>query len=177
MTATPYVKQAWIDGDTTKPTSAARLGVIETGIFDAHYRPSVAVYHSAGVSIPNNADTAVVFDTESYDTDSMHSTVSNTARLVAPVAGKYDIKGRLAFNANATGLRYLKIRLNGTTVIDWDAENSPTAGQTTFLGVARDSLMSASDYVELLAFQNSGGALGTGSGPALIHFEMHLVSY
>ena len=46
----------------------------------------------------------------------MHSTVSNTGRITATTAGKYLIGGHIEFAANATGLRELYIRLNGTTI-------------------------------------------------------------
>ena len=177
MAPTPYVKQTWVDNNGANPLSAARLGVIETGVFDAHYRPSVAVYASALLGIPNATPTIITFNTESYDTDSMHSTVSNTGRLVAPVAGKYRIAGRVVLTANATGTRILDLRLNGTTQIDQDADGAPTAATGCYLHVDRDYLMAASDYVEMLITQTGGGTLNTASGISNMHFEMHLASY
>jgi hypothetical protein len=175
--ATPYVKQTWIDNNGANPLSAARLGVIETGIFDAHYRPSAAVYNSAAQSIPNTTLTVVTFNTELYDTDNMHSTVSNTGRLVAPVAGKYHIAARIGFVTNATGGRQGLLRVNGVTNIDQDIDFGPTAAGACYLLLATDYLMAAADYVEVTVVQTSGGALNTSSGFSDTHFSMHLASY
>lgn len=175
--ATPYVKQTWVDGDTSKPFSAARLGVIETGIFDAHYRPSVGVHRSGVQAITTSTLTTITWDVEEYDTDAMHSTVSNTGRLVAPVAGKYDITGRAMFATNATGFRQAQIRVNGTTVIDTDTDYGPTAAGPCYLDLGRDWVLAASDYIEMLVSQSSGGNLNVGGGLDLLHLEMHLASY
>lgn len=176
MTPTPYVKQTWIDGDTTKPLSAARMGVLENGIFDAHYRPCVSCFRSAAQSIPNTTATVITFDSEVYDTDNFHSTVTNTGRLTAPVAGKYMVTGAVLMTANATGARVLDLRINGAGVIDEDAL-VPSAAQSTYLRVSRPYLFAAADFVELLIIQTSGGALNTGAGLSQIHFSMQLESY
>lgn len=174
--ATPYVKQTWADGDNTKPVSAARMGVIETGVFDAHYRPRCAVYASAPLGFASAAVAVITFDTELYDSNSMHSTVSNTARITAPVAGTYLITGRCVWVANATGTRTLQARLNGTTIIDDDSHEGSAASSRALL-VSRQYLLAASDYVELLGNQTSGGSLNTGSGRSQLRFEMALLSY
>lgn len=176
--ATPYVKQTWVDGDITKPLSAARMGVIEQGIFDAHYRPSVAVWRSAAQAIATSTVTAITWDTELYDTDAMHSTSSNTARLTAPVAGKYHISGTAQFAANATGFRAAWLRINGSTLIDADQDGAPVASADCFLHVSRDWLFAAADYVELVVEQSSGGSLNFG-GTTISDagLQMHCVSY
>lgn len=175
--ATPYVKQTWIDNNGANPLSAARLGVIETGIFDAHYRPCVAVFGSAALSIPNATTTIITFNSETYDTDAMHSTVSNTGRLTAPVAGKYHITGRLAFAANGTGTRQLFIRLNGTTTLDEDVVQAPNAANICSLFCSVDYPLAAADFVELCVTQTSGGALNTSSGLLDLRFSMFVASY
>lgn len=176
MTPTPYVKQTWIDGDSTKPTSAARLGVMEQGIFDAHYRPNVSVSQAAQLTLTTGTTTVITFDTENFDsTGSMHSTVTNTGRLVAPVTGTYRISGRCAFVANAGGIRVVSIRVNGTTVIDTASDEATSSAM--YLHVGRDWSLTAGDYVEMTAVQNSGGNLLTGAGIDQMHFEMHDVSY
>lgn len=175
--ATPYVKQTWVDGDTSKPFSAARLGVIENGIFDAHYRPSVKVHNTIGQSIATATQTVLTWNTEEYDTDAMHSTVSNTGRLVAPVAGKYHIEGRIAFPTNATGFRQAQIRATGVTVYDTDTDYGPTAAGACYLHVSTFALLAAADYVEMLCSQNSGGSLTAGGSLDSQWFAMHLLSY
>ena len=67
--------------------------------------------------------TNLTFDTERYDTDNFHSTVSNTDRLTVPKAGKYLLYAGFRFAVNGTGYRQIFIRLNGATGIainSWD---------------------------------------------------------
>jgi hypothetical protein len=70
------------------------------------------VYNSANQSIPNDADTALTFDSERFDTNAFHSTATNTSRITIP--GMYLVFGGIEFAASATGLRYLYFRLNGS---------------------------------------------------------------
>src|SRR4051794_16526480 len=58
--------------------------------------PSCAVYNDAAQSIPDGALTALTFNTEHFDTDSIHSTSSNTSRLTCQTAGIYVITASAA---------------------------------------------------------------------------------
>lgn len=171
---TPYVKQTWADTNPSFPLSAARMLVLESGIFDAHYRPYVRVGASANPSIPNSAMTTVAFDTEAYDTDNIHSTTVNNSRLTATTAGFYSIGGTLSYTANATGYRALQILLNGATVLAGQGFVSSALSQSAnWLNVSTMMFLSAADFVEVQTFQSSGGALVAGT-PL---FWMALVSY
>jgi len=116
-------------------------------------------YNSANISIPNATTTALTFNSESYDYDTIHSTSSNTGRLTAKKSGVYQITGGGAFAANATGGRQFAIRVNGSTYIG--ATFVPTVGgsYTTNLDVSAMYKLNLNDYVELVAFQTSGGSL------------------
>jgi len=121
--------------------------------------PSARVFNSANQSIADSSTVALAFNSERYDTDSMHDTVTNNTRLTCNTTGTYSITGSVQFAANGTGRRLVQIRLNGATVIG--SASVPTASGTfnTDLFVTTDYQLSATDYVELVAFQNSGGAL------------------
>jgi hypothetical protein len=47
MPTIPYVVQTWTDGSGSTPLSAARMGVLESGIFNLSYAPTVRVYRTA----------------------------------------------------------------------------------------------------------------------------------
>jgi hypothetical protein len=131
------------------------------------------VYNSANIACANATVTALTFDTERYDSDSIHSTVSNTSRLVAPLAGRYLITGMMRYAAAANNTRYAQIRLNGTTFI---ASNSLIAAVSDNhdLSVATIYQLAAGDYVELIAYQNSGGSVNVvASGNFSPEFAMH----
>src|SRR6266498_153432 len=116
--AVPYVKQTWTDGSGgATPVSAARLGVIEQGIYDAHRMPCARVYHNVAQTTTTAIALALAFNSERFDTDTIHDTLTNNTRLTCKTAGVYEIGGGVEFAANATGVRSLQIRLNGTTAI------------------------------------------------------------
>lgn len=127
-------------------------------------------YNSANLSIPHNTSTNLTFNSERYDTDpngEIHSTASNTGRLTCRTAGKYLLAATVAFDANATGVRSISLLLNGASFIA--QVQLPSAGSTfaTSLSIATLYDLAAGDYVEVAAFQTSGGALNVlvGSTP------------
>lgn len=119
------------------------------------------VYNNANVSITTSGVSQnVTFNSERFDTDAFHDTGSNTDRLVVPTGkgGKYLITGHLQYAANATGIRSIGINLNGTTNLAQHNQNANASG-TTIMSVSTVYELSAGDYVVLVAFQSSGGAL------------------
>jgi hypothetical protein len=51
-------------------------------------------------AIPNQTDTALVLDTERFDTANMHDNAApNNTKLVAPVTGIYNISASVIFTA------------------------------------------------------------------------------
>ena len=118
------------------------------------------VNETAAQSISNNTLTVVTFSVERWDTDTIHSTVSNTGRLTATTAGKYVICGNLSMAANATGVRDMIIQLNGVTQI-MESRLTNLANSAQYLEGCTLYNLAATNYVEMLIYQNSGGALNT----------------
>ena len=126
---------------------------------------SVRVKNSVAQSVADNTMTVVTFDQEVFDTDTMHSTSSNTGRLTATTAGKYLITVVLQFDSNATGNRWIQFRKNGSTLIQSFVQQADQS-TATYLHLSCLADLSATDYVEVQVQQTSGGALnihGTGS--------------
>jgi hypothetical protein len=124
--------------------------------------PKARVTRSSTQSISNNTVTAVSFNSEQDDNDGIYSAGSPT-RLTAARAGKYSVTGAIEWAANATGTRFLALRVNGTTYIAMARQMTVTGGATTEMHIARDWDFAASDYVEMIVFQDSGGALNIGA--------------
>jgi len=123
-----------------------------------------SVYNSAYISIPNNTDTILTFNTENFDTNSYHDTSTNTSRLTVPTTGKYLITANAGFAANATGYRFAKIVKNGaTTVSNINTMASPNGTYDTHINNSVVVSATAADYFEIIVFQNSGGALNGGA--------------
>jgi hypothetical protein len=125
--------------------------------------PQVRVTNSGTQSIPNGTDTALTFDTETFDTDSMHSTVSNTSRLTCQTPGLYHITGGAEFSTNATGLRACVIKINGSTPIGFGTSVPGSSVSSALNRLTANMIyrLSAGDYVEFMVHQTSGAALST----------------
>jgi hypothetical protein len=108
----------------------------------------------------NNAQTPVTWDTETFDTDSMHNPSSNPSRITFTTAGKYIVSGSITFaNTNATGARGAHIRLNGSTRIGSHNMQPDSTNDhhkiTVTTGVYE---FDATDYVELTGEVGDAGA-------------------
>jgi hypothetical protein len=122
--------------------------------------PQARVYHNANQSITTAVETALALNSERFDNDVIHDTVTNNSRLTCKTAGKYAIGGHIEWAVNATGTRLARIRLNGATFIA--SSDGPVAGHGTYN--IRNNVMTlydlaVNDYVELMAFQDSGAGL------------------
>lgn len=156
----PYTSLPTVTAGQTITTTWGNL--VDTNLDFLANPPACRVTHNTTQSHTNNGNwQAVVFNTESYDTAGMHSTSVNTSRITITDAGLYLVRAAAAFAASVTGLRNLGFRVNGS------GTGGPTYAGQSYPGHANDALMShsdviklvAGDYVEVVAFQNSGGNL------------------
>jgi hypothetical protein len=121
--------------------------------------------------VANTTDVAVTWDTELFDVGGMHSTSSNTSRFTVPTGGDglYLITTVVVFAANGTGLRRAQIRKNGAELVGLSG-NTVMHGVTAAgdVGVPLTAIadLAAGDYLEVYAWQSSGGALNINSGAA-----------
>jgi hypothetical protein len=122
------------------------------------------VYHNANQSTTSGTPLLLALNSERFDTDTIHDTVTNNSRLTCKTAGVYAIKGTVRFASNSTGARTLAIKLNGTTYLAYTQTNAVSSGSlATILNIATTYAMAVNDYVELEATQSSGGALNVES--------------
>lgn len=141
--------------------AATDLATVVTGLdWVGKSKPHARAFNNANISIANNTVTAVTLNSEHTDVGTIHSTVTNTARLTVPTGGDGAYAGLVgvSFAANATGVRLCEVRKNGTLVVSSDIRPGFAAGTTDFT-LPWDWQMVATDYVELCVFQTSGGAL------------------
>jgi hypothetical protein len=155
-----------IDLSQSGAVGSTVLGVINGGSGVATTN-AVHVFNSADEAITNNSETAVTFDSELHDSNSMHSTASNTDRLVAPIAGVYQICAAISWASNATGLRYAYFQLNGTTYTTLaKKDQNGGGGIDDYMSWCGQYSLAANDFVKLVVFQNSGGSLNLKSASA-----------
>ncbi len=120
------------------------------------------IYLSANQSITNATATAIAYNTEIFDTDGFHDNSVNNTRVTIPSGkgGKYLFTAWSNFVGNATGYRNAELLINGTTLtgssgVGW----TPNSGGYNAGTIAVILNLVATDYVEVLVTQNSGGSL------------------
>lgn len=127
-----------------------------------------SAYNNADLTFTNNTETMFTFNSESYDPPggsanpiAMHSTSSNTERIVIPVPGWYAFGGQVQWAANATGIRRLRIRHNGLTgtSLALVESNNYGASESVTMQINGSYYFAAGDYIVLTGYQNSGGDL------------------
>lgn len=126
--------------------------------------PAVRAYNNANISLANATNTAITMNSERFDNAGMHSTSSSTERLVVPTgaAGKYLFGGNISFAFSGTGSRGHHCYLNGATII---CENTQQASSSVGNEMSYTSIyaLAVADYIAMIGYQNSGGALNTTS--------------
>ena len=142
-----------VNSGATAPEWAAAAGASFVGC---------NIYRNSNVSIPNATATAIEYNTEVFDTDAFHDNSTNPSRVTIPAGkgGKYLFTAWNNFASNATGYRNMDLFINGTTLtgssgVGWTPNASGNNSGT--IAVILDLV--ATDYVEVLVTQTSGGNL------------------
>lgn len=110
-----------------------------------------------------STNTAITLDTGIVDPYNGHSNTTNPSRYVNQVAGSYLLSGCVGYAGNATGFRNAAIRVNGTAVQGGvsEAASSSATFATTIASPTVLKFLNVGDYVEIWAWQTSGGNLNT----------------
>jgi hypothetical protein len=123
-----------------------------------------AAYATAAQTLTTATWTALNLATgERFDTDGFHDPSTNSSRFTIPagLGGKYVVNCGYTIEFNATNLRYLAVRVNGNAVtgtgyLDFTEGHSST-NQALAGSITLD--LYPNDYVEVYAYQDSGGNL------------------
>lgn len=128
------------------------------------------VSDSTNPSIGNGVYTLITWNTETFDTDGFHSTVTNTGRITIPSGknGYYKVTGTINWASNNTGSRIIVIYKNGVA-----AHYSYTAPGVVSNVIATTMSLVATDYIEIYAYQGSGGNLTLYSTGDFSWFEVN----
>lgn len=144
-----------------------QMSSLETHIND-RYKFGCRVRQTTADTATTATWTAFTWDTETFDNGAMHSTVSNTERITIPagLGGVYVVSAIGGFVASASGAeRGYRIFLNGTTSIANIRSgflHATLVNLTALPAVLWE--FSATDYVELQGYQDTGGNLDTATG-------------
>lgn len=119
-------------------------------------KPAASVSRAAAQSIPNNTSTAISFDTEVYDTDTMFA--GSSTNVTIKTAGLWVITAGCGLNAAASSRRLLQILVNGTAV---KSDEGAATAAAIRMGVSHQMRLVVNDVITLAVYQNSGGAVNT----------------
>ncbi len=137
---------------------------ISTAIDDLNLSKGAKAGRDSNQTISNDTATALIWNVEEYDTDSMHDVSTNNSRMTCNTAGKYLITASISWGSNDEGLRDVSILKNNTTYISF--VRSGRDGETRYpderqnVNVIAD--LAVNDYVEIIVSQTSGGDLIAG---------------
>jgi hypothetical protein len=127
-----------------------------------------SAFHSSAQSLSNDTFTAVNFTSQSFDTDNFHDDSVNNTRFTIPSgkAGKYLITFGVRYASNGTGRRIIGVRKNGTTYQPNTIEfpGSSVSGCEPGGTVSAIVDLAETDYLEVMAYQNSSGSLNINGG-------------
>lgn len=117
--------------------------------------PACRVFHNANQNVTQFTPLVLAFNSERFDTDGMHSTVTNNSRITLNTAGIYVVTAGVAWNSNTAGRAEIFIRLNGSIVIVDQENDGPPGADGTQNGQAVGTTykFAAGDFIEVVANQ------------------------
>jgi hypothetical protein len=151
------------DDDILVPDSSESTGLAW------QIQPAARVRNSGAIDPATSSWVTLTFDTEVFDVNGMHSTVSNTSRLTVPTDGDglYLIGGNVKFDTSGTAtgssLKGVQILLNGATTIAQNLIGVVHSSYDITIQVQTLYSLSAADYVELRVYTNSDVNVLTGA--------------
>lgn len=157
--ASPFAGQQIYETDTSK--SLIYNGTAWVSPQAQTVPPMCKATKNAVQSIPTSAATVITFQTEDYDTDSMHSTATNTSRITIGTAGVYTVTGFVLSAASVAAFNYLYIFKNGAALPSNTGilAGSKDGGNAIITQITVTLSLAAADYVELAFYHNNTGAI------------------
>lgn len=121
--------------------------------------PACRIHDNAVQSISHNVVTTIDFNSERFDTDSMHDNVTNNSRITINTAGLYVVTAVIALEANSDYTELVVIlNVNGATQIAAQRAWPNTQSLNPHNTVSTIWLFSAGDYIETTIRQRNGAA-------------------
>jgi hypothetical protein len=187
----PVVPTTYAD-EVAAPSASPALGSrvrattlandVTAGVAWLASRPFFVGYQGSAQSVPNATNTAISLDTEQIDNYSGHSDSVNLSRWYPPQsanisAGFHDYylaTGLVKLSSSSTGAVFIAgTRLTGGNFVE-GVKIPSTAGHAVNMWTADIvEVAAATDYIELMTWQNSGAAVNTAVGGGTCSYAMH----
>lgn len=132
-----------------------------------------AATQTSAQTLVTSTDVAITFNAETFDTDSFHSTSTNTSRITIPtgLGGYYEFYFTVGLLAQTNGRRMCSLRKNGTDKL-FTVETSELGQnfvQPTLTSTGTVNLV-AGDYLECVYYQDSGSSINTNGTSDRVNF-------
>lgn len=152
--------------------SSGKVGKLDaTGKTDKSFAKRFGVRATQNSGTGFSGMTAIAFQTEDFDDDTMHDPVTNNSRITFKTAGYWLVGGCIKSSFGTTGNYGMKMLLNGTTVIAGGGGVGGSGDGGASVQTVRH--FNVNDYVEVLA--NSPSGASTTSGDEATNFWALLV--
>ena len=116
------------------------------------------VYNSANQAIATSTWTTLAFDSERYDTDSIHSTGSYTDRLTCKTAGKYLVWFNGHFTYVSSGGRIIELRRTSGATTTTVGRHKHLYSAPGFHAMTLVDLV-VNDYMTVRVYQDAGSSI------------------
>jgi hypothetical protein len=143
-------------------------GNVTSGMDQILDKPRARVVATVAQSIPNSTATKISFNTGSQALDSDGFWDTNILnRVTIRTSGFYAIVANIRWALASAGFQrdaWLQKTGDTTTKYGLDTVTFPSANVSPVNNISYQMVLAAGDYLELMAFQDSGGLLNTSTG-------------
>jgi hypothetical protein len=137
----------------------------EAGLLVAYLKRDVSAQ-----SFTDSTEAAVSWQTAVIDRQGGWNSGVNPTRYTPTIAGWYVVRGSVNYVGNATGSRRARWNFNGTADVFQQYGNLPTFTFQAQAPAVPFLFNGSTDYIELVGYQSSGGALSTTTGSSSSFF-------
>lgn len=155
------IPQASVTGLPTRLTNIESLNTTQDSrLTTIESAPHARLTRGTDQAIANSAFTAVSWSSAVEDTATGWVLAPNPTRYTAARSGIYLVSAVVAWASDATGIREMDFRLNGSAASFFDGQRAGSFASITFIqSAARTVRIVAGDYIEVVVWQSSGGSL------------------
>ena len=130
----------------------------------------VQVKNSTTQSVAHNTPTVLTFNTENFNTDAMHSTITNPSRITFNTAGTYQVSASASFPlATATAGVFARLYIQkGGSPLRYCTQNTVSASNDTIISFTTTLNVAAGEYIEVVAYHNAGSPVLVAAGESTV---------